>query len=124
MKIDMHIHSDNSDGTKSPEQIVEMAKEIGLEIISITDHNTHKGSQEAIAINNPNIEIIPGIEISAHDKKLPKSARLHILGYNFNFNNQNLIKFVENEHKKARETLLIYIDIMKKCYNITFPQEY
>ena len=123
MKIDMHIHSDNSDGSESPKQIIELAKNIGLEIISITDHNTHKGSLEAIELHPKGIEIIPGIEISAKDKKLPKNARLHILGYNFNFNNQNLQKFVEKEHQNARETLLIYIDLLKKHFNIKFPTE-
>ena len=123
MKIDMHIHSDNSDGSESPKQIIEQAQKIGLEIISITDHNTYKGSLEAIELNPRNLEIIPGIEISAKDRNLPKNSRLHILGYNFNFNNQNLQKFVEQEYQNARETLLIYLDLLKKHFNIKFDNE-
>lgn len=123
MKIDMHIHSDNSDGTKSPKQIVEMAKEIGLETISITDHNNHKGSLEAIELQDKNITIIPGIEISANNKILPKGYRLHILGYNIQLDNENLINFVKKEHRIARETLFIYLDLIEKYYNIEFPTE-
>lgn len=123
MKIDLHIHSNNSDGTNTPEEIVKMAKQIRLQTISITDHNTYKGSEEALQTKEQGIEIIPGIEISAHDSCLPKSARLHILGYNITFNNQNLQKFVEREHQNARETLLIYLELLKKHYNILFPQE-
>lgn len=123
MKIDMHIHSDNSDGTKSPEQIVKMAKDIGLETISITDHNNHRGSLEAIELQEKDITIIPGIEISANNKILPKGYRLHILGYNIQLDNKNLIKFVEKEHHIARETLLIYLELIEKHYNIKFPTE-
>jgi len=46
--IDLHLHSTFSDGTFAPEALVRMAKEIGLEAISITDHDTVDGTGEAV----------------------------------------------------------------------------
>lgn len=123
MKIDMHIHSNYSDGTDSPIKIIEQAKKIGLEVIAITDHNTYKGSMEAIRENRSDIDIISGIEISASNKSLPKKARLHILGYNISFDNENLQKFVQEEYDNSRKTMLNYLYFLKKLYNISFPEE-
>lgn len=120
MKIDMHIHSVYSDGTDTPEKIIEIANSSGLETISITDHNTYKGSLDAIKNNKTQLRIIPGIEISASDELLPDKARLHILGYNFSFNNENLKKFVDNEYKNSRKTMAVYLELLKKHFDITF----
>lgn len=79
MSIDLHLHSENSDGTESPETIIERAIEIQLEAISITDHEyltkipKHEG-----------IEIIKGVEVSVSWEKLEESnpyAGIHLLLY-------------------------------------------
>ena len=79
MSIDLHLHSENSDGTDSPESIIEKAIEIQLEAISITDHEylTNVPTSE-------NIEIIKGVEVSVSWEKLEKSnpyAGIHLLLY-------------------------------------------
>ena len=45
-KIDMHVHSDFSDGTFSPSEIVSKAKDLDLDLIALTDHNTFSGISE------------------------------------------------------------------------------
>ena len=45
--IDLHIHTNASDGTDSPARVVEKARELGLAAIAITDHDTIAGVEEA-----------------------------------------------------------------------------
>lgn len=79
---DLHIHSTASDGQYSPTQLVKMAKERGLEFISLTDHDTIDGLEEAIHVGEKlSLCVIPGIELSA--KEYPT---FHILGYGFALN--------------------------------------
>lgn len=79
MGIDLHVHSENSDGTDSPEVIVQKAVDLQLEAISITDHEylTRLPS-------NADIEIINGVEVSVSWEELEESnayAGLHLLLY-------------------------------------------
>ena len=78
-KIDMHVHSNYSDGSDPPAEIIKHAAAIGLRAVAITDHDTVDGIQEAICAAGSagqSFVFIPGVEISA-DYKHP----LHILGY-------------------------------------------
>ncbi len=81
--IDLHIHSTASDGTCDPLEIVFMAAEMGLQAISITDHDTLEGSRCALAGAIPEqLNFIPGVEISAAPPEgFAISGSLHILGY-------------------------------------------
>ena len=81
MAIDLHIHTNFSDGTDSPDEIIEKSEEIGLNAISITDHETVKGLEE---ITKTNIEVIKGVEISAKWDEMSKNnseSGIHILLY-------------------------------------------
>ena len=49
MKLDLHIHTTDSDGTDTPTQVVESAKAAGFEAIAITDHDTLGGVAEGMA---------------------------------------------------------------------------
>ncbi len=76
--VDLHIHSVFSDGLHTPAEIVAMSRQIGLRIISITDHDTVDGIAGALqAAANTELTVIPGLEISADAGKL----EIHILGY-------------------------------------------
>lgn len=86
MKLDMHIHTTASDGQHTPSEVVMMAKEIGLEKMSITDHDTVLGIKEGrqqAAVSQ--IAFIPGIEISTH-----LDEEIHILGYFIDEDNEEL----------------------------------
>lgn len=82
--IDLHIHTTASDGTWSPEQIVVGARNAGLDAISITDHDTFAGYEEAQAFAaREGVPLICGIELST---KLQPAAggrpkTVHLLGY-------------------------------------------
>jgi predicted metal-dependent phosphoesterase TrpH len=76
--VDFHIHTSASDGSFSPAEVVALAAKANLSAIGITDHDTMEGVPDArLAGKQLNMEIIPGIEFSAHFK----DAEIHILGY-------------------------------------------
>lgn len=77
-KGDFHIHSIASDGNCSPSEVVSIAHKRNVDIISLTDHNTTSGLNEAITHgNNIGIKVIPGVELSTRYN----NTRVHILGY-------------------------------------------
>lgn len=65
MKIDLHIHSNASDGQHDPAEVVRLAAEAGIRKMALTDHDTLSGLQSAkTAAEICGIEFVPGIEIS------------------------------------------------------------
>ncbi len=76
--IDLHVHTNLSDGTYSPEEVVRLAAQLRLRAIAITDHDTVAGVWRAQEQGQRDgIEIIPGIELSTKWHK----GIMHILGY-------------------------------------------
>ena len=75
-RIDLHIHTDYSDGTHTPAEVVQMAKAASLRAIAITDHDTMEGWEALGPVEG--IEIIPGIE----RKSEWEGIEIHVLGYN------------------------------------------
>lgn len=76
--IDLHAHTTASDGTFTPIELIEHAKEKGLTAIAVTDHDTTDGLAEAAAAaRRHGIEFVPGIELSISYH----SGRFHMLGY-------------------------------------------
>lgn len=88
--IDLHIHTNLSDGALSPKQIIDESSKIGLKTISITDHDTIEAyNNETIEYaKNKGINLIYGVEISTKINK----CGIHVLGYNFDINNKELIE--------------------------------
>lgn len=99
-KVDLHIHTNYSDGHFTPKQIVDLAKQRDLEIISITDHDNLAAIKEAQESGKKvGIEIIPGLEISSD----VRDKEIHILAYLFDIDNQELeryLKFFREERIK------------------------
>lgn len=80
MKADLHNHSCLSDGVLSVKDIILYSKKLGLDYISITDHDTLAGTIQAYTLGEKiGIFVIPGVEISTVDYKTNRSV--HILCY-------------------------------------------
>lgn len=100
--IDLHMHSVFSDdGDFTPTALVKKAKSAGLSIMSIADHNSVRGNQEAkIAASQLGIKYIPAIEIDC----VYSGVNLHVLGYGINFTHQDfydLEKHVLDQERAA-----------------------
>ncbi len=95
--VDLHIHSTASDGTLTPSEIIELANDLKLGAISITDHDTLDGSRQAIARGIPEtLGFLTGVEISAHRPSFfPGKGSCHILGYRINLENRALNKTLQ-----------------------------
>jgi predicted metal-dependent phosphoesterase TrpH len=78
-QVDLHIHSNASDGKLSPEAVVAKAAELGLKVISLTDHDSVDGIPPALkaAAAFPQLTFIPGVEVSTD----LADGEAHILGY-------------------------------------------
>jgi predicted metal-dependent phosphoesterase TrpH len=75
---DLHSHSDRSDGTLRPADVIVLASERDLAGVALTDHDTFDGLPEAAATaDRVGLDFVPGIEFSAEHE----GASLHILGY-------------------------------------------
>ena len=77
-KADLHTHTIHSDGALTPRELLGKAREVGISILSITDHDNVNGVDEALAIGTEmGVEIIPGAELSV----MCNGTEIHILGY-------------------------------------------
>lgn len=106
MKIDLHTHTDRSDGTDSPTELMENAKAAGLDVIAITDHDSTEGWKEADeAAKRVGITLVHGIEIST---KLGGKS-VHLLGYEFDPGYQPLAielrKIIDGRNSRLPATL-------------------
>jgi predicted metal-dependent phosphoesterase TrpH len=78
VRIDLHTHSDRSDGTTTPAELVRHAVEVGIDVLAITDHDTTAGWDEAAAVAvQEGLTLVRGIEVSC---KLEGSG-VHLLAY-------------------------------------------
>ena len=77
--FDLQSHSDQSDGAFRPGEVVKLAAKAGVELLSLTDHDSVDGVPEAReAAAEAGLRIVTGVEISALDRS---RGDLHILGY-------------------------------------------
>ncbi len=102
--VDLHVHSNKSDGSLSPSQLVDYAVEKGLSAFALTDHDTTDGVDEALAAaKGKNIEVIPGIEFSSEYE----GQDIHIVGlyidYKSDFFKRRLINFVNGRTIRNQE---------------------
>jgi predicted metal-dependent phosphoesterase TrpH len=83
--IDLHTHTDRSDGTLAPEALVDKAVEIGLTSLAITDHDSFAGYDHAAPYaRDRGLDLVCGIELSTRPESSAESKRppsIHLLGY-------------------------------------------
>ena len=78
MRIDLHTHSNVSDGTDTPAELVVAAREAGLDVVALTDHDTFDGLDRAVAAGHEHgVEVVHGMELSC--SRLGQSV--HLLAY-------------------------------------------
>lgn len=103
-KAELHAHSTHSDGRDSVKELVLRALELGLNALSITDHDTLNGSFEAIEFvkeEHLDIEIIPGVEVSTTDG--------HLLAYGVRKEIERGMSFVESVKEVKKQEGLVAV---------------
>jgi predicted metal-dependent phosphoesterase TrpH len=90
--VDLHTHTNQSDGLLPPERLVQLAAEAELRAIAITDHDEVGGVEAAVSMGNQfGLEVISGVELSVSHQ----GYDIHILGYLIDFRHPRLLAFLQ-----------------------------
>ena len=118
--IDLHTHTNYSDGVLSPYELIRLAIEKRVGILGITDHDTLDGIKQIDKTNSlivdSGIQIIDGVELSAKVSK----GRMHILGYDIDINDVNINKEMEQIKDNSINSVLSIMEQIKRDYGIVF----
>ena len=121
--IDMHTHTNYSDGDLSPQELIELAIDKGIGTLAITDHNIIEAIKKVNKNNDTivasGIKIINGIELSAKTD----IGRMHILGYGIDLNNEALNKKLLEIKDNSINSFLSIMEQIKRDYGIRFSYE-
>lgn len=117
--IDLHSHSTHSDGTKTPSELLILAKEKNITTYAITDHDDIEGSKKLVNLPHDGITIYSGVELNAKVEK----GQMHILGYNIDLSNENLNNKLKELKENSKFNIMLYVKQLKEDYNIELPKE-
>lgn len=100
MKADLHVHTTASDGRHSPEEIVRLAVDAGLDVIAITDHDSVDGIDPALLVSQefPGLKVVPGVEVSTDVRR----GEVHVLGYFINHRDPEFVDRLESLRDSRR----------------------
>jgi predicted metal-dependent phosphoesterase TrpH len=105
-QIDLHMHSNASDGSFAPDEVARMAAGNGVEVFSLTDHDTLDGLPAAAACAvRSGIRLITGVELSVSEEGMD----VHLLAYGFDDSDPTLVaavrRYREGRRERARKIL-------------------
>ena len=121
-KTDLHLHTIASDGSDTPSELIALAKDAGITVMSITDHDTLAGCVEALEIPTDNLKIITGIEFSCHYYGEP-DFDCHILGYGFNPDDEAIRAAINHGRQMRMDKLEARLQYLDARFNIRFTDE-
>lgn len=122
MKTELHCHTNISDCSMKFDEVAALALEEGVTHLAIVNHDTVKGLKEMMAKGKAlGIEVIPGVEMSAHDEK--RGRKLHILGYFVEPDHPAIEKLcgtlIEERHEASAKAVK---RLMQEGYQISWEQ--
>ena len=115
--IDLHTHSNISDGTLSPELLVQAAIDVNLHTLALTDHDTMDGLQRAkIAAQGYDLNIISGTEISSQWSRptTKKSYGVHIVALNMQ-DEAPILEALEQQKRIRAQRAKVICELLEKC---------
>jgi predicted metal-dependent phosphoesterase TrpH len=122
MKADLHMHTSFSDGRKTYKEVMDLAKKNGVDVISITDHDTvgHVEEMKAYA-RKIGIRYIPGIELST----LYKGKSVHVLGYftDDSYQKDELLAYTKQIKHDREERARKMVGLLKEHFGIDISYE-
>lgn len=122
MKADLHMHTTFSDGRKTYKEVMDMAKENGVDVISITDHDTIRDVDALSAYAKKiGIRYIPGIELST----IYQGKSVHILGYftDQSYLDEELLAYTKKIKRDREKRARNMIALLKKHFDIEITYE-
>ena len=116
--IDLHIHTNISDGTDTPQELLAHVKEAGIRLFSVTDHDAIKGGillRELRKEDDP--AFLTGVEFSCRDEE----GQYHILGYGYDPEAAPVHDLVEKGHRIRMNKVRTRLEYLEKEFGISFP---
>jgi predicted metal-dependent phosphoesterase TrpH len=119
-RADLHTHSSCSDGSMTPEELIDLAVAIGLQGLSITDHDTIDAYKTAVpyAISK-GLLLGTGVELSCEYKK----KSVHILAYNFSLEDEGLIQYCLRQQQKRMKRNQEILERLKRVSILLTEEE-
>jgi len=109
-KVDLHIHSNRSDGSFTCQEIIDYACQKGLKAISITDHDNISCLEFSEQYcQQQGIEFITGVEISARARPYD----FHLLGYFFDYNNKKFNEYIDFFQRERLKRARKIVELLK-----------
>ena len=120
-RADLHLHTTASDGSDKPSELIKKARERGIDLIAITDHDTLVGSREALSLDTEGVRVITGIEFSCRTAG-EDGFDCHILGYGFDPDSRALNDAIEHGRQMRLLKLESRLAYLKNTFGITFTK--
>ncbi|WP_372697976.1 PHP domain-containing protein [Arthrobacter sp. JSM 101049] len=118
MLIDLHAHSNVSDGTETPAQLVGAAAAAGLDVVALTDHDQTSGwGEAAAAARRIGIGLVPGMEISC---KAGRGLSVHLLSYLHDPTNEDLLEEINKARDARIHRARRMVELIAEDYPITW----
>lgn len=118
--IDLHMHTTVSDGTDTPEEIIDKIREAGIGLFSVTDHDAVKASRiipPLLTKGDP--AFLTGVEFSCRDE----SGRYHILGYGYDPEAASIRELTETGHRFRIGKVKARLDFLRTEFGFAFPKK-
>lgn len=117
-KADLHIHTTASDGADLPRVLAEKIAAAGLELFSVTDHDTIAGALEMEKIVPDGVRYIRGVEFSC----VSPAGKCHILGYGYDPNHPALLEALAEGRRLRLEKLDRRLEQLKRDHGIVLTE--
>ncbi len=120
MIIDLHMHTNVSDGTDTPEEIIDRVREAGITLFSVTDHDAEKAARIIPPLLKPgDPSFITGAEFSCRDEK----GKYHILGYGYDPDHKAMRDLIETGHRYRMHKVQARLDYLSDQLGFSFSEE-
>ena len=118
LKTDLHMHTTVSDGTDTPEKLLELVRKAGIPLFSTTDHDSVKSCRIISGLRREgDPDYITGAEFSCRDNE----GKYHILGYGFDPDLPSIKKLVEIGHANRISKTRARLEYLRKEFGIRIP---
>lgn len=114
---DLHIHTDASDGTDSPEQLLWNIQKAGIRVFAVTDHDTIRGALRMKRIIPPGIRFVQGVEFSCITDG---GAKCHILGLGYDEHNLDFQDALRKGDNLRHDKFYLRIKLLREQFGIDF----
>lgn len=118
--IDLHMHSNISDGTDSPAELLDRVRSAGIEVFSLTDHDAIRGCaelREVLAPGDP--RFLAGVEFSCKDEL----GKYHILGYGYDPESASIRDVVDKGHGYRMSKLMQRLETLRATFGFVIPEQ-